>query len=39
MMGCGNRITHCEMHDLEGYAIYFYGNDGITLHTIAFITY
>ena len=32
MMGCGNRITHCEMHDLEGYAIYFYGND----HYIAY---
>lgn len=32
MMGCGNRITHCEMHDLPGYGVYFYGND----HYIAY---
>lgn len=27
MMGVGNRVIHCEIHDLPGMAIYLHGND------------
>lgn len=27
IMGVGNQVTHCEIHDLPGMAIYLHGND------------
>ncbi|MBR2339213.1 MAG: right-handed parallel beta-helix repeat-containing protein [Clostridia bacterium] len=32
MMGVGNTVSHCYMHDLPAFAIYLHGND----HTIEF---
>ena len=29
LMGVGNKISHCEIHDLSGMAIYMHGNDHI----------
>lgn len=27
IMGVGNKITHCKIHDMPGFAIYLHGND------------
>lgn len=29
VLGCGNRIAHCEIFDMSGFAIYIHGNDHI----------
>ena len=29
VLGCGNRISHCEIFDMSGFAIYLHGNNHI----------
>ena len=29
IMGVGNRVSHCKIHDMPGFAVYLHGNDHI----------